>query len=118
MLQLQTSDKKALPLFHDSIVLVRLALALFTRFVLTYLCTRSFAHAIPSIVTRRSAVVIGLKIYENTSPYLRRCPDFLVLFGLYSKESAYWVTSQNANSYWRFPQYHNLTYMCSFFVLE
>ncbi len=40
-----------------------------SQYILTYLSTRSIVHALPLIVTWRSAVVIGLKIGEYKSHY-------------------------------------------------
>ncbi len=57
--------------FRVPIVLISLTPALSTVFIQTYLPTRSIVLAITLIFTCRSAVVIGLKIYEYKSP----CPD-------------------------------------------
>ncbi len=75
------------PLFRVPIVLISLTPALSKVFVLTYLSTRSIVHAIPLIVTSRSAVVSGLKICEYKSPFpdaAQTSLSFLVKLTLFS----------------------------------
>ncbi len=75
-----------LPLFYVSIVFISLTPAIPTVFILTFLSTRSIVHAIPLIVTGRSAVVIGLKIceYKSIIPTLPRLPCHFDIYLGYS----------------------------------
>ncbi len=57
------------PPFYVLSVFISLAPAQPTVFILPYLSTHSIVHAIPVIVTRRSAVVMGLKICEYKFHY-------------------------------------------------
>ncbi len=68
MFELWTLDSTS-PLFYVSIVFISLTPAIPTVFILAYISTRSIVHAIPLIVTWRSAVVIDLKICEYKSHY-------------------------------------------------
>ncbi len=61
------------PLFHVSIVLISLTPALSTIFIKTDHSDRSIVRAIPFKVTRRSAVVVGLKT-NPLVPTLLRLP--------------------------------------------